>query len=58
MVRTMAQLATIRAAKQQLRKTLRPLLSAMTEKQREDESEVLSRKVNHVVEFANFTLQL
>ncbi len=42
----MAQLTTIRAAKQELRKKLRPLLSAMMEAQHGVESEVLSRKVS------------
>lgn len=42
----MAQLSAVRAAKQELRKALRPALASMTERQRREESEVLVRKVN------------
>ena len=43
----MAQLAlsAVRAAKQELRKALRPALANMTERQRRGESEILVRKV-------------
>ena len=48
----MAQLATsaVWAAKQELRRKLRSALTAMTEKQRQKESDVLTKKVG----FMNF----
>lgn len=45
----MAQLSAacaVRTAKQELRKALRSVLAAMTEQQRQEESEVLVRKVD------------
>ena len=44
---TMAEVAAVRAAKKELRRKLRLALSAMTDQQKREESEILVRKVSN-----------